>query len=126
MTDHIDIVFDGPPAHESGRFIEVEDEQHKSINVGEWIQRPADGYWVLRLDTVTIGEARVIQIRKDGLVRQFDNATRVWGVRHKRTLVSSIRADRLDAENSVRLNPDLEVVSHWQTRWETPQPGDLS
>jgi len=44
----IDIVFDGPPPHESGRFIEVEDAEGRSINVGTWLQR-TDGYWVLRL-----------------------------------------------------------------------------
>jgi hypothetical protein len=47
-VDYIDIVFDGPPAHESGRFVEVENSAGASINVGEWLQRP-DGYWVLRL-----------------------------------------------------------------------------
>ena len=45
-TRIIDIVFDGPPSHESGRFVEVE-ECGKSINFGDWVQRP-DGYWVLR------------------------------------------------------------------------------
>ena len=30
----IDIVFDGPPSHESGRFVEVEDEAGRSIRVG--------------------------------------------------------------------------------------------
>lgn len=50
MTDHIDIVFDGPPAHESGRFVEVEDASGKSINVGEWIDR-GNGLWALRLPT---------------------------------------------------------------------------
>jgi hypothetical protein len=45
---HIDIVFDGPPSHESGRFVEVEDADGKSINLGEWVHRP-DGYWVLRI-----------------------------------------------------------------------------
>lgn len=45
----IDIVFDGPPSHESGRFVEVEDGTGKSIKVGEWIKRP-DGYWTLRID----------------------------------------------------------------------------
>jgi len=44
----IDIVFDGPPSHESGRFVEVEDADGKSIRYGEWLQR-ADGYWVLRI-----------------------------------------------------------------------------
>lgn len=45
---HINIIFDGPPSHESGRFVEVEDDSGNSINIGEWIQRP-DGYWALRI-----------------------------------------------------------------------------
>lgn len=44
----IDIVFDGPPSHESGRFVEVEDADGRSIEVGDWIHRD-DHYWVLRL-----------------------------------------------------------------------------
>lgn len=49
MSDtYIDIVFDGPPAHESGRFIEVENNEGASIRVGEWLER-ADGLWVLRI-----------------------------------------------------------------------------
>ena len=44
----IDIVFDGPPSHQSGRFVEVENAEGHSIRVGEWLQRP-DSYWVLRL-----------------------------------------------------------------------------
>lgn len=50
-TEHtpgpIDIVFDGPPAPESGRFVEVE-QDGRSISFGEWVKRD-DGYWVLRL-----------------------------------------------------------------------------
>jgi len=46
--DVVDIVFDGPPSHVSGRFIEVEDADGKSIDVGEWIERPS-GDWALRL-----------------------------------------------------------------------------
>jgi hypothetical protein len=45
----IDIVFDGPPGHKAGRFVEVEDADGKSIKVGKWIDR-GDGYWALRLD----------------------------------------------------------------------------
>ncbi len=42
----IRILFDGPPSHESGRFIEVENEKGESISLGEWIH---DGdYWVLQ------------------------------------------------------------------------------
>ena len=49
-TKYVDIVFDGPPAPESGRFIEVEDEAGASIALGEWIERE-DGYWVLRIES---------------------------------------------------------------------------
>jgi hypothetical protein len=45
---HVDIVFDGPPGPQSGRFVEVEDEDGRSIRLGEWIARP-NGYWALRL-----------------------------------------------------------------------------
>ncbi len=45
----IQIRFDGPPDHESGRFVEVEDEDGRSINAGEWKQ---DGeFWLLVIDT---------------------------------------------------------------------------
>lgn len=46
--EFIDIVFDGPPSHESGRFVEVENPQGASISVGEWIDR-GDGFWALRI-----------------------------------------------------------------------------
>lgn len=43
----IDIIFDGPPSAENGRFVEVEREG-KSVAIGEWFHRP-DGLWALRL-----------------------------------------------------------------------------
>ena len=43
------IVFDGPPSHESGHFIEVEDVDGKGISVGEWSERP-DGTWTLTIE----------------------------------------------------------------------------
>lgn len=55
--EFIDVVFDGPPAHEShpkrwlgigGRFVEVEDPRGQGISVGEWIDR-GNGLWVLRI-----------------------------------------------------------------------------
>jgi len=47
----IDIVFDGPPGLQAGagRFVEVEDGAGRSIKVGEWIKKPNDGYWRLRI-----------------------------------------------------------------------------
>lgn len=47
----INIIFDGPPAHESGRFVEVETDDGKSINVGGWIERH-DGCWALRITSL--------------------------------------------------------------------------
>jgi hypothetical protein len=44
----VDVVFDGPPGHESGRFVEVENGEGKSLNVGTWIDRK-DGMWALRV-----------------------------------------------------------------------------
>ncbi|HDR8989780.1 TPA: hypothetical protein QDA93_002387 [Burkholderia vietnamiensis] len=44
----IDIVFDGPPSRESGRFVEVEDEHGRSFNAGDWIDR-GNGLWALRI-----------------------------------------------------------------------------
>ena len=40
------IVFDGPPDHNGPRFIEVETPEGKSVNAGEWRQRP-DNLWEL-------------------------------------------------------------------------------
>jgi hypothetical protein len=47
MKQAINIIFDGPPGPDSGRFVEVETDDGKSINVGEWIR---DGnWWKLRI-----------------------------------------------------------------------------
>lgn len=44
----LQIVFDGPPGPESGRFLEVEDGTGRSVSAGKWVQR-ADGHWALQL-----------------------------------------------------------------------------
>ena len=46
MDEPFWIIFDGPPSHESGRFVEVENGDGASVRVGKWGQR-ADGYWTL-------------------------------------------------------------------------------
>lgn len=62
-TKHIDIVFDGPPSHESGRFIEVENELGQSISFGKWVER-SDG-WVLRIPShAALVEAEIMTLRK--------------------------------------------------------------
>ena len=47
--DAINIIFDGPPDHESGRFVEVETDDGRSVRVGEWIERDY-GLWALRIE----------------------------------------------------------------------------
>ncbi len=48
MDKPINIIFDGPPSHRSGRFVEVETDDGESINAGDWIKRD-DGLWALRI-----------------------------------------------------------------------------
>lgn len=49
--DYIDIVFDGPPEHVAGRFVEVEDPDGFGFNAGEWVapRLPDDPFWRLRI-----------------------------------------------------------------------------
>jgi hypothetical protein len=70
-NNHIDIVFDGPPSHESGRFVEVENAKRASIAAGEWIHRN-DGYWVLRL-TVDTFAAQLATAKADALREAADD-----------------------------------------------------
>lgn len=44
----INVIFDGPPGPESGRFVEVETDDGCSINAGEWVSR-GSGLWSLRI-----------------------------------------------------------------------------
>lgn len=44
----VDVVFSGPPGPGCCRFVEVENQDGKSISYGRWLQR-CDGYWVLRI-----------------------------------------------------------------------------
>ena len=48
MGNYVDIVFDGPPGAESGRFVEVEAPDGSSISYGTWVERE-DGYHALRV-----------------------------------------------------------------------------
>jgi len=56
MSKKLTILFDGPPSHESGRFIEVEDGEGHSFNAGDWVERP-DGLWELQIDATKVSAA---------------------------------------------------------------------
>jgi hypothetical protein len=55
----IDIVFDGPPGANPGRFVEVENESGESICAGEWIDR-GDGMWALRVQVAVAPDQTVV------------------------------------------------------------------
>lgn len=65
MDQPINIIFDGPPSHESGRFIEVEIDNGKSINAGEWIKRD-DGLWALRITALPQQSNKTFQPTSEG------------------------------------------------------------
>ena len=44
----LEILFDGPPSHQSGRFVEAEIDG-QSVSCGEWIERD-DGLWALSIN----------------------------------------------------------------------------
>jgi len=44
----LNIIFDGPPGPEAGRFVEVENDFGESIRAGEWSEN-GDGTWTLRI-----------------------------------------------------------------------------
>jgi hypothetical protein len=44
----VDIVFDTAPGPDAPRFVEVEDDQGRSVSYGRWVERD-DGHWALRI-----------------------------------------------------------------------------
>lgn len=60
---HIHIVFDGPPSHESGRFVEVEDDSGASFRLGEWTQR--DEFWCLSFHDFREDAAEIARLRAE-------------------------------------------------------------
>jgi len=74
MSEHefIRILFDGPPSHESGRFIEVETEYGNSISFGEWIEGE-DGLWYLQFPNPTNEHAALKRIYRR--IQEADHPT---------------------------------------------------
>ena len=59
----IRVLFDGPPSSPAGRFVEVEDLDGHSIQVGEW-KELRDGCWALEIpavETRNVGAAEVLE-----------------------------------------------------------------
>lgn len=64
---YVDIVFDGPPGPEAGRFVEAESPAGRSVRAGEWIEPGVgDEYWRLRMPVVLDPEATELLADEDG------------------------------------------------------------
>lgn len=50
VTRVVDLVFDGAPSHEGGRFVETEDLDGHGVRLGDWVDLGRGGYWALRIE----------------------------------------------------------------------------
>lgn len=64
LPEYVDIIFDGPPGPNSGRFVEVETPDSRSIRFGEWVQR-SYGYWALRINLRRPMESATAEKRRE-------------------------------------------------------------
>jgi hypothetical protein len=106
----IDIVFDGPPGPESGRFVEVEDAEGRSINLGDW-EPLAKGLFALRIDDprhIEVLERRLEKatdevqelLRTLSRVAEWDSKAKAWTERQ--TLPISTRPDGARVVHNVK------------------------
>ncbi len=63
MMGEIHILFDGPPGHVSGRFIDTVDKEGHGIRVGEWIG--AGAYWHLVIPSDTELHKRIAKLEAE-------------------------------------------------------------
>lgn len=107
-TQYIDIVFDGPPSHKAGRFVEVENDKGSGVSAGEWMQR-TDGYWVLRIPIVH-------ESASDELKTLLQNT----GDRIADILEQKVRGQQIDAlqheENMVSLAQALMAIGEYRAK----------
>ena len=88
------IVFDGPPAPESGRFVEVENSEGRSINIGEWRER-SDGLWELVIKRMDLEPALAAERERCARIGDAAAAKRTASAAYRRAgeaIVAAIRA----------------------------------
>jgi hypothetical protein len=80
-SENVCIVFDGPPDHESGRFVEVEDADGHSISIGRW-EKSEDGFWRLWLDAEQVHDTSKLVSKHGGTwtLRQVNDLLRKRGM----------------------------------------------
>lgn len=73
----INIVFDGPPSHDGGRFVEIEDDAGNAVRVGEWAEDPRPGHeglWRLRVSLADLMGLGANQRRGEDLLAAYEAA----------------------------------------------------
>lgn len=106
----LDVVFDGPPGPEAGRFVEVEDPDGRSVSAGQWLRRN-DGYWVLRMPhrvgtaavaslAASILAGREGQLDAFGRLANDDNMAVSWAVKMAQEILAEVQ--RSTPEGSTR------------------------
>lgn len=80
----IHILFDGPPSHESGRFVEVEDKDGHGLSVGKWIE--VRDLWHLVIPSDAELHKRIAEL---------EAALRDWGTEPERRATE--RAEKAEA-----------------------------
>jgi hypothetical protein len=124
------IVFDGPPSHDGGRFVEVETPDGKSVRAGEWHERP-DGLWELRLSAIEpVDTPALVAAAYEAAAEACDCAT-MDGIgdilreraERIRTLSSADAKARLDAMLRDARNEGIEAArQQWRQIATDPPP----
>ena len=91
------IVFDSPPGHTAGRFVEVEDAYGRGVNAGEWREEPP--YWVLYIRP----NERALAAEREARVRAEAEVERLRG--RVSLLRRAAHHAATEIEGQVRTNP---------------------
>lgn len=124
-TDFIDVVFDGPPEHEAGRFVEVEDPDGKGIKVGEWLspdetrrrgeKKFTQHLWRLRIPMRRSDDG--LKAALESITKEHDALTKSFSGVEQRAIAAECRV--LELEEAQRAFSSTSVHGS-ATPWRTP------
>jgi hypothetical protein len=125
---HIDIVFDGPPSHESGRFVEVEDASGNSIRIGEWVELPLNPPIPSRppLFALRIDDPRALRRELEGATR---DVTAVWELLDHRVDGQPFWTERdhdLGMSVALVLKHYRDQIAEWKAAWNSAHPPETN
>lgn len=110
MMGEIHILFDGPPSHESARFIETEDKEGHGINVGKWIEKGDYWHLVIPSDSELHKDIAALKAELADTQSQVEEECGITKVLHQRIL--SLRATLKCYTDSPVAVAALEISRH--------------